>query len=191
MHQGQLFATPEEALEHFGVKGMKWGVRKERASSTNLTGLVKEDIVRTTPNGDVLTLSAKPPNKFNKAMAFASKNYAESYNKGAWLTIKDKQGKKIGDANLWHKSDKELYLNWISINKSARGQGYATEILKAAAQYGQAKGLERMILEVPGNAPDARHIYEKLGFEVTRELAPRGSALWDGLTEMEYKFDKG
>lgn len=29
----QKFATPEEALRHYGVKGMKWGVRKRRESS--------------------------------------------------------------------------------------------------------------------------------------------------------------
>lgn len=27
--QNQVFATPQEALAHYGVKGMKWGVRKE------------------------------------------------------------------------------------------------------------------------------------------------------------------
>lgn len=27
--QTQEFASPEEALQHFGVKGMRWGVRKE------------------------------------------------------------------------------------------------------------------------------------------------------------------
>src|ERR1700752_3140186 len=31
-YTGQAFASPEEALAHFGIKGMRWGIRKERES---------------------------------------------------------------------------------------------------------------------------------------------------------------
>ncbi len=79
-------------------------------------------------------------------------------------------------------------MNWVNIEKSSRGRGYATEIMKASAEHGKKTGMKRMVLEVPGNAPDARHIYESMGFTKTRELSPEGSDLWDGLTEMEYKF---
>lgn len=34
MLENQIFASPSEALEHHGVKGMKWGVRKERETSS-------------------------------------------------------------------------------------------------------------------------------------------------------------
>jgi hypothetical protein len=34
----QVFASPEEALMHYGVKGMRWGVRKDEESSSRLTG---------------------------------------------------------------------------------------------------------------------------------------------------------
>lgn len=32
----QEFATPEAALEHYGVKGMQWGVRKAQDSATSV-----------------------------------------------------------------------------------------------------------------------------------------------------------
>ena len=36
--QVQSFTSPEEALAHFGIKGMHWGVRKEEASSPRPLG---------------------------------------------------------------------------------------------------------------------------------------------------------
>jgi ribosomal protein S18 acetylase RimI-like enzyme len=186
--QAQQFTSPEEALEHFGVKGMKWGVRKERARS--LQDVTKGQVIeRTTKNGDTFTVSSNPPNKLNRALATISKNYAEAYAKGANLTIRDKGGKKIGDAMFDQKDNGDLYLNWVSIEKSARGRGYATEVMKAAAEHGKAMGAKRMTLEVPGNAPDARHIYEKMGFTLTGVTMGHRNDIWGGLTEMEYRFD--
>lgn len=34
----QMFASPGEALQHFGVKGMRWGVRKQDESLSRLAG---------------------------------------------------------------------------------------------------------------------------------------------------------
>ncbi len=61
--------TPEE-LVHFGVKGMRWGVRKERAA--NLHGLISKPIVRKTANGDTFTLYPNKVTKIHKAMAALS-----------------------------------------------------------------------------------------------------------------------
>lgn len=188
----QPFASPEEALAHFGVKGMRWGVRKDRAQ--NLKSMITEDITRTTANGDQFTLSPNPPSKLHKALAFASKNYAEKYGAGAYLSIKDKDGKKIGSANFWNKKDEPdtVYLNWITVKGSARGKGYASAVLRAAEEHSRANGKKRMVLEVPGNAPDARHIYEKMGFKVTKAPTAKEAAadpMWGGLTHMEKRLD--
>lgn len=180
--------TPEELI-HFGTKGMKWGVRKERAS--NLQGLLTKSIIRKTANGDTLTLSPNPPTKLHKTIAALSGKYANHYHTQSYLTIKDKQGKKIGSASLWLKGEgknKELYLNWIQVDKSSRGKGYATVALKAAEEHGKKMGLKRMLLDVPGNAPDARHIYDKMGFKPTGKVVGNKKDMWGGLTEMEYKF---
>ena len=180
--------SPEEVLEHFGVKGMRWGVRKERAA--NLQSVAQGDITRTTKKGHQFTLSSKPPTKIHKALAVASKSYAENYANQAYLSIKDKDGKKIGTANFWNdkKDPTAVYLNWISINKGARGRGYATAVLQAAEEHSRAAGKKKMKLEVPGVSPDARHIYEKMGFKVTQE-STKTDSVWGGLTHMEKKLD--
>lgn len=181
-------AIVEDFLAHYGKKGMKWGVRNQ--AKPELTGLVKKPITRKLANGDEITLSSNPPGIIIKARAKLSKNFPKQYNNSAFLTIKDKQGKNIGTASFWKKGKDELYLNWLAIDKSKRGQGYATEVLKASFEYGKANGIKRMVLEVPANAPDARHIYEKMGFKVTRELTTsKNDPFWGGLTEMEYKFN--
>lgn len=186
----QQFASAEEALEHFGVKGMRWGVRKERAA--NLQPLIQGEITRTTKNGDQFTLSSKPPNKIAKALAAASESYATKFGQTAYLSIKDKDGKKVGEANFWHKDKDTVYLNWITVKGSARGLGYASAALKAAEEHSRAAGKKKMVLEVPGNAPDARHIYEKMGFNVTKEPTAKeakNDPMWGGLTSMEKKLD--
>jgi ribosomal protein S18 acetylase RimI-like enzyme len=178
---------PEEFIAHYGVKGMKWGVRNsEPSKSTSLKGLGPDEIVRKTSSGETLTLSKNPPSRLNKVFAKMSKNYVNSYNNGAFFTIKNGEGKKIGDANVWKKNDEELYLNWIGIKQNERGKGYATAVMKSAEEFGRRSGFKKMTLEVPTNSPDARHIYEKLGFKATKDLGY--DPVWGGLTQMEYEF---
>lgn len=186
--------NPTEFLEHYGVKGMKWGVRKDRSKGTRrLTGFGPDKIVRKTASGEELTLSKNPPSALHKGLARISKKYVDAYNRGANLTIKDASGKKVGEAQVEKRSDEELYLNWLGIDKGARGRGYATAVMKAAEEFGAQAGFKKMTLEVPGNSPDARHIYEKLGFKVVKEASPleaKTDPVWGGLTSMEYVFDE-
>lgn len=180
----------EDVIAHFGVKGMRWGVRNDRPAKTPLTGLGPDRIERRTAKGDLFVLTKDPPNPIIKTLAAISPKYRDAYNRGAYLTISDKNGKKIGDAIIDKRSDDELYLNWLGIKKSERGQGYATEAMKSAAEFGEKAGFKKMTLEVPGNSPDARHIYEKLGFKVVEENLDPEDLIWGGLTSMEYEFKK-
>jgi ribosomal protein S18 acetylase RimI-like enzyme/2'-5' RNA ligase len=181
--------NPDEFLEHFGVKGMKWGVRKSESTSSELKSLGPQTIVRKTANGDELTLSQKPPSGMHKLLARMSPTYREEYSNFASFSIKDKDGKKVGDAQVAKKSKDELYLIWLGVKKSERGKGYASAVMKAAEDFGKKEGFKKLTLEVPGNAPDARHIYENLGFKY---IAPvNGGAkdpVWGGLGEMVYTF---
>lgn len=176
----------EEVL-HYGVKGMKWGVRKERTPAPELKSLGPQSITRKTASGDEITISQNPPTALHKFLGRHSQKYREDYAKGAFFTIKDKDGKTVGESIVEKRSKDELYLLWLNINKSERGKGYATAVMKAAAEFGEKEGFKKLTLEVPGKAADARHIYETIGFKITKETTSTKD-IWGGLTEMEYVF---
>ncbi len=180
----------DNPVEHSGVKGMKWGIRKDQPASTRepLKSLGPDSVSRKTASGETITLKKVPPSGIHKVMGRISKGYRKGYSEQASLTILDGSGKRVGNANITKKSDEELNLEWLGIDKSARGKGYATAVMKAGRDFGKQQGFKRMTLEVPGHSPDARHIYEKLGFKVTKESESTDD-FWGGLTEMAYEFD--
>jgi ribosomal protein S18 acetylase RimI-like enzyme len=190
---GLLLDLIEKQLErnivtHYGVLGMKWGVRKDRAAKRELVGLGPNQISRKTKSGETVTLSRTPPTAIAKFIGRHSSRYTNRYNNSAFMTVTNSQGKKIGDASVIKKSRDELNLVWLGINKAERGKGYATAIMQGAVEFGKQEGFSKLTLEVPGNSPDALHIYEKLGFKAGKSLGD--DPVWGGLTEMTYDIDK-
>lgn len=190
----ELANINDEPIAHFGVKGMKWGVRKDRSSSREpLKSLGPETVVRKTAAGEEVRLSKTPPTRFQNFMGRRSEKFRKNYADQAYLTIHDGTGKKIGEAQVSKKSEDELDLVWLGINKSARGRGYATAVMKAGAEFGRQEGFKKLTLEVPTNSPDARHIYEKLGFKVVKEPTAKemeDDIVFGGLTQMAYEINE-
>lgn len=90
---------------------------------------------------------------------------------------------EIGDLTLSQVSDNELNIVWIGIYDKFSGNGYAQLVMKAIINYAKSNGFKYITLEVPGKSPNARHIYEKLGFKVVR--TPKSTDdVWGGLTDM-------
>ncbi|WNM72396.1 acetyltransferase [Gordonia phage Mossy] len=194
----------QDFLSHYGVKGMKWGVRKSSSSDSSgspdlstrkgrLTALKAREMRNvsvTTKNGETLSLEENKNGKLaNRIASLSDKRYAASLNYSDF-TIKA-NGKTIGDASFNKVSDDELNLVWLGVNSSQRGNGYGSAVFDAAVKMGKESGVKKLTLEVPGNAPDARHIYEKRGFKVVKEPSKEDlNDSWGGLTHMALEVDQ-
>ena len=178
-------------LAHYGVKGMKWGVRKKR-SSQGKSGY-KERYNKLRNSYDSMTVTSKN----GKEMTITQIKVLPVVDKISALRGKDSHktknfklssdGKSVGDASFTHVNKDEINLVWLGVDKPHRGKGYGQAAFDTAIEYGRQNGAKRLTLEVPGNAPDARHIYEQRGFKVVKEPTAKEISedfVWGGLTHM-------
>ena len=108
----------EPILEHHGVKGMKWGVRKDR----------EVVLTRPLPNSNSLTVYREPPSLI--ASAIARKFPNSSAAKLTHFDLRDSSGKTVGNATIFKEDADTLNLMWIGVNRKARGQGIAQACIK-------------------------------------------------------------
>jgi RimJ/RimL family protein N-acetyltransferase len=176
---------PSNELSHYGVPGMRWGHRKAPSVGPEVV------LTKQLKSGGSVTITRDPPPAIAKVLSRFSPGYKEGSEKYHSFTLTNGEGKKVGDASFHQDSPDSLNLVWLGIKGSHRGNGYATAAMEGVTKYAQDKGLKKLTLEVPGNAPDALHIYEKLGF-VQKGLFKDSTEddYWGGLTEMEYTVPK-
>lgn len=175
-------------LAHYGVKGMKWGVRKEtfKSSRPQVKRQTESMSVRL-KNGDTLTLSGDVTPAVARLLSKVSSSVRDTTNNTSNFTIRDPKGDKVGEMTLFKESPTSLNVVWVGVRDKHRGNGYASAAMRSAIEHAKKQGLDTITLEVPGNSPDARHIYEKLGFKeipTPPEMA-EDDVFWGGLTNMK------
>jgi RimJ/RimL family protein N-acetyltransferase len=188
-HRG--VTSVDDVLEHFGVKGMRWGVRNNKdaaggGGSGGSAKVPKGDLVLTEKlkSGEQISIYRKPPPALGRFISKFSESYKKDTEAFSMFGMHDKDGKKVGEAAFVRDSKTSLYLDWIGIKAAHRGKGYASSALRGVVKYAQDEGITKLRLEVPTNAPDARHIYEKLGFKGGKSVVDPDDIAFGGLTEM-------
>ena len=134
---------------------------------------------KTSPN---IHLDEVPSSRFTNFISKFSPKVREFIEKDKCFNVYD-GNKKVGDADVFWTSKDSLNIIWVEIDEKERGNGYGTALMKSIISFGKDNGAKEITLEVPGNSPDARHIYEKLGFKETHMVTEEGD-YWDGLTAM-------
>lgn len=201
--------TRSNELQHHGIKGQKWGVRRFQNKDGSLTpaGEKRYDGDQTNkpqqekkPNGSIdgtkvyskkgveVSLQKQPTSLIAKAMGKISKKSREYQEKSDFMDVKV-GGKTVGDLQLYREDKKSINVVWVSINEGHEGQGYGKAVMQAVVDHAKKQNLDRVTLEVPGISPNARHIYESLGFE-SKGLISDENDSWGGLTAMELKLKK-
>lgn len=174
----------DDCLMHYGMPRRSgrypWGSGKRPYQGQEQPVLKTLEGKKTVLHENPKSATAKLLAKFIPAIRKNQEDYKD-------YTITDKEGKKLGTVSTNRDSDTSLNGVWLSIKDEYRGNGYAQDALKALLDNARAEGFKEFTLEVPGISPDARHIYEKLGFKETEILSDEDD-IWGGLTKMVLKL---
>lgn len=168
----------EDSLTHYGIKGMKWGVRKKRPKS--------ESYSFTTSRGEKLTMERRKTPAVTRALTKVSPTIKDKVNRTFAYSLKDSSGKEVGDFQLYKKNHGEMNVTWGSVNEKYRGRGYMTAMLQQGEKIAKKYGGKKITAEVVGNSPDMLHITDKYGYRrVGEDKTKEMLEIWGGLTLIE------
>ena len=178
----------DEFLAHYGVKGMKWGVRKRYVDYQNKIyskslGAAKTSVV--TKTGEHISVEKEKPGPLYLAIAKLTGQKPERALSA--MAIVDSTGKKVGSFQVWRESKAVVRGEWLQIDKKAQGRGYSAAAIKGLLVAAEKDpDLREVRLQVPSDAAPAKHIYSNLGFSKDVDLG--NTAMFGNIEDWVYRL---
>lgn len=184
-------------LCHYGVKGMKWGVRKKRTSYSDyyhvLSSLSQKerdqydghDYGDSEYNGKSARKRERSDTKFYKSLEkkYSKKNKQRYLEDRFSVSYVDKNGKAMGfligqDSKMWH--DQERYINVaIAITKKYQGTHVSTRLVDEGKKWFEKHPeYSEMRWYAVGSNVRSQKLAEKSGFERANQYDEHGDVVY-------------
>lgn len=152
-------------LCHYGVKGMKWGVRRDRYISKNYKKA--NNIYDTLTDKEKYFVTAEKGKK-----EYVTKDEYHSKNsQNLFSSIEQDKGKPVSVIDLWEGHDKQVDVSIAVRNDPKyRGKGYASRAVERGIQwFNEHPEYERLVWGVDVNNQPSINLAKKHGFKVIDE----------------------
>ena len=131
-------------LMHYGVKGMKWGIRKDSNESYTLK----------TKNGEIMTMQRDTGGLLAKSLRRLSPKIRTEAGKTYYYKLKNANNKTVGNLQLYKKNSDEMNVTWGSVNKKHQGKGYMSAMIEQGEEISRLYGAKKLTAEIVMNSPD-------------------------------------